>query len=155
MKVLASETFSAVSSPIQFAAISAFNTNHEDYILKSKKILKAVGEYVYRNLSSNNIIMNKPMGGFYLLPEFLNKKFNSSSILCDEILTNLNIALLPGSDFGFDQKKMIVRLSFTDFDGDTFMKNINEKTDINDDLIKLYAPKVVEGVNKLKSWVEN
>ena len=49
---------------------------------------------------------------------------------------------------------MIVRLSFTDFDGDIFMKNINEKTDINDDLIKLYAPKVVEGVNKLKSWVE-
>ena len=106
------------------------------------------------NLSSNNIIINKPMGGFYLLPEFLNKKFDSSSILCDEILTNLNIALLPGSDFGFDQNRMIVRLSFTDFDGDTFMKNINEKTDISDELIKLYAPKVVEGVNKLKSWVE-
>ncbi len=155
MKVLASETFSAVSSPIQFAAISAFNANHEDYILKSKKILKAVGDYAYRNLSSNNIIMNKPMGGFYLLPEFLNKKFESSSMLCDEILTNLNIALLPGSDFGFDQKRMIVRLSFTDFDGDKFMKNINEKTDINDELIKQYAPKVVEGVNKLKSWVEN
>ncbi len=154
MKVLASETFSAVSSPIQFAAISAFNSNHEEYILKSKKILKAVGEYVYKNLSSNNIIMNKPMGGFYLLPEFLNKKFDSSSILCDEILTNLNVALLPGSDFGFDQKRMIVRLSFTDFDGDTFMKNIDEQTDINDELIKLYAPKVVEGVNKLKSWVE-
>ena len=34
------------------------------------------------------------------------------------------------------------------------MKNINEKTDINDELIKSYAPKVVEGVNKLKSWVE-
>ncbi len=155
MKVLASETFSAVSSPIQFAAISAFNDNHEHYILKSKKILKAVGDYVHRNLSSNNIIVNKPMGGFYLLPEFLNKKFDSSSILCDEILTNLNIALLPGSDFGFDQKRMIVRLSFTDFDGGTFMKNIDEKTDINDELIKLYAPKVVEGVNKLKSWVEN
>ncbi len=101
-----------------------------------------------------NIIMNKPMGGFYLMPEFLNKKFNNSSIMCDEILTNLNIALLPGSDFGFDEKRMIVRLSFTDFDGDIFMKNINEKTDINDELIKLYAPKVVEGVNKLKSWVE-
>ena len=98
--------------------------------------------------------MNKPMGGFYLMPEFLNKKFNNSSIMCDEILTNLNIALLPGSDFGFNEKRMIVRLSFTDFDGDIFMKNINEKTDINDELIKLYAPKVVEGVNKLKSWVE-
>ena len=155
MKVLASETFSAVSSPIQFAAISAFNANHDEYILKSKKILKAVGEYVYKNLKSNNVIMNKPMGGFYLMPEFLNKKFNSSSMLCDEILAKLNIALLPGSDFGFDEKRMITRLSFTDFDGENFMNNIKLDTDIKDENIKLYAPKVVEGVNKLKSWVEN
>ena len=34
MKVLASETFSAVSAPIQFAAISAFKDDHKDYILK-------------------------------------------------------------------------------------------------------------------------
>ena len=154
MKVLASETFSSVSSPIQYAAISAFEGDHKQYILKSKKILKSVGEYVYKNLKSNNIIMNKPMGGFYLLPEFLNKKFANSSILCDEILNNLNIALLPGSDFGFDDKKMITRLSFTDFDGNKFMNNIDLNSDINDEHIKLYAPKVVEGVNKLKSWVE-
>ena len=65
-----------------------------------------------------------------------------------------NIALLPGSDFGFDDKKMITRLSFTDFDGNKFMNNIDLDSDINDEHIKLYAPKVVEGVNKLKSWVE-
>ena len=155
IKVLASETFSAVSSPIQYAAISAFEGNHDSYILKSKKILKAVGEYVYKNLKSNNVVMNKPMGGFYLMPEFLNKKFNSSSMLCDEILAKLNIALLPGSDFGFDEKRMITRLSFTDFDGENFMNNVKLDTDIKDENIKLYAPKVVEGVNKLKSWVEN
>ena len=73
MKVLASETFSAVSAPIQFAAISAFKDDHNEYISKSKKILKAIGEYIYNNLKSNNVIMNKPMGGFYLMPEFLNK----------------------------------------------------------------------------------
>ena len=74
IKVLASETFSAVSSPIQFAAISAFNQNHNHYIEKSKKILKGIGEYVYHTLRSNNVIMNKPMGGFYLMPQFLKKK---------------------------------------------------------------------------------
>ena len=36
MKVLASETFSSVSAPIQYAAISAFKNDHTDYILKSK-----------------------------------------------------------------------------------------------------------------------
>ena len=86
MKVLASETFSAVSAPIQFAAVSAFKDDHKDYILKSKKILKGIGEYVYKNLKSNNVILNKPMGGFYLMPEFLNKTFNSSAEMCADIL---------------------------------------------------------------------
>ena len=155
IKVLASETFSAVSSPIQYAAISAFEGNHTNYIKKSKKILKSIGDYVYRNLRSNKIIMNKPMGGFYLLPEFLNKNFDTSSNLCDEILEKLNIALLPGSDFGFLENKLIARLSFTDFDGENFMKKINLDNDITYEDIKNYAPKIVEGVNKLKSWVEN
>ncbi len=155
MKVLASETFSAVSSPIQFAAVSAFNNNHSDYINKSKKILKGIGEYVYRNLKSNNVIMNKPMGGFYLMPEFLNKKFNTSSEMCSDLLDKKNVAILPGSDFGFSSDKMIARLSFTDFDGKKFMSQINLNTTVNEDLIKKFAPKVVEGTKRLKDWVES
>ena len=79
IKILASETFSSVSAPIQFAAIKAFEGNHSEYLLKSRKILNAVGNYVYKFLKSNNVSMNKPMGGFYLMPEFLNKKFNTSA----------------------------------------------------------------------------
>jgi len=154
MKVLASETFSAVSAPIQFAAISAFNNDHSDYILKSKKILKGIGEYVYHNLKSNNVIMNKPMGGFYLMPEFLNKKFNTSAKMCADLLNKKGVAILPGSDFGFSIDKMITRLSYTDFDGKNFMSKINLDTTIDDDLIKKYAPKIAEGTKKLKEWVE-
>jgi len=154
MKVLASETFSAVSAPIQFAAISAFNNDHTDYILKSKKILKGIGEYVYNNLKSNNVIMNKPMGGFYLMPEFLNKKFNTSAEMCTDLLNKKGVAILPGSDFGFSTDKMISRLSYTDFDGKNFMSKINLDTTTDDDLIKKYAPKIVEGTKRLKEWVE-
>ena len=49
IKVLASETFSAVSSPIQHAAIVAFKNDHSDHIKKSNLILKGIGEYVYNN----------------------------------------------------------------------------------------------------------
>ncbi len=154
MKVLASETFSAVSAPIQFAAISAFNNDHTDYILKSKKILKGIGEYVYNNLKSNNVIMNKPMGGFYLMPEFLNKKFNTSAEMCTDLLNKKGVAILPGSDFGFSIDKMISRLSYTDFDGKNFMSKINLNTTIDDGLINKYAPKVEEGTKRLKEWVE-
>ena len=154
MKVLASETFSAVSSPIQYAAIKAFNDDHNDHIKKSKVILKGVGEYVFNNLKSNNVIMNKPMGGFYLMPEFLNKKFNTSAEMCTDLLNKKGVAILPGSDFGFSKDKMISRLSYTDFDGENFMSKINSETPINDELIKKYAPKIVEGTKRLKDWAE-
>jgi len=154
MKVLASETFSAVSAPIQFAAVSAFKNDHKDYILKSKKILKGIGEYVYNNLKSNNVIMNKPMGGFYLMPEFLNKTFNSSAEMCTDLLKKKEVAILPGSDFGFADKKMICRLSYTDFDGKNFMSNINLDTKVDEDLIEKFAPKIREGTKRIKDWVE-
>ena len=154
MKVLASETFSAVSAPIQFAAVSAFKDDHKSYILKSKKILKGIGEYIYNNLKSNNVIMNKPMGGFYLMPEFLNKKFKTSAEMCADILNKKGIAILPGSDFGFSADKMISRLSYTDFDGKNFMSSINLDTKVDDDLIEKFAPKIIEGTKKLKDWVE-
>ena len=154
MKVLASETFSSVSSPIQYAAISAFKKDHSDYILKSKKILKGISEYVYQNLKSNNVIMNKPMGGFYLMPEFLNKKFKTSAEMCTDLLNKKGVATLPGSDFGFLNDKMIARISYTDFDGKNFMSSINSDTNVDEDLIKRLAPNIIEGTKKLKDWVE-
>ena len=155
INVLASETFSAVSAPIQYAAIKAYENDHSDYINESRNILKAVGNYVYENLKSNKVLINKPQGGFYLMPEFLNKKFNSSAEMCDDILKKTGVALLPGSDFGFDQNRMLARLSFTDFDGKKFMEEIEDGTKIDDTLINELAPKIVEGVDKLKKWSES
>ena len=155
INVLASETFSSVSAPIQYAAIKAYENDHTKYIDKSRDILKAVGEYVYKNLKSNKILINKPQGGFYLMPEFLNKKFKSSSEMCDNILIKTGVALLPGSDFGFDKTRMFVRLSFTDFDGKKFMQETQNEQIINNDLILKFAPKIVEGVDKLKKWSES
>jgi len=155
INVLASETFSSVSAPIQYAAITAYSTDYSKYINDSKNILKAVGNYVYENLKSNKVIINKSQGGFYLMPEFSNKSFSTSSEMCDNLLKETGVALLPGSDFGFDKKKMLARLSFTDFNGQDFMKNIQGEKKINNDLILKFAPKVVEGVDKLKKWSES
>ena len=155
INVLASETFSAVSAPIQYAAIKAYENDHSNYINKSRNILCAVGNYVYENLKSNKILINKPQGGFYLMPEFLNKKFNSSSEMCDSILNDTGVALLPGTDFGFNPSQMLARLSFTDFDGQEFMSKIEDNQKIDNDLIANFAPKIIEGVDKLKKWSES
>jgi aspartate aminotransferase len=155
INVLASETFSAVSAPIQYAAITAYTNDYSKYKNSSKNILKAVGNYVYENLKSNKVLIDKPQGGFYLMPEFLNKKFNTSIEMCDNILKETGVALLPGSDFGFVKNKMLTRLSFTDFDGQNFMNQTQNEKKIDNDLILKLAPKIVEGVDKLKKWSES
>tara|TARA_B100001057_G_scaffold464831_1_gene520361 strand:- start:982 stop:2208 length:1227 start_codon:yes stop_codon:yes gene_type:complete len=155
LNVLASETFSAVSAPIQYAAIQAHEGDYNDYLRLSKKILQAVGNYVYENLNSNKILISKSQGGFYLMPEFQGAKFNSSSEMCKKILEISGVALLPGSDFGFDKKKMLARLSFTDFNGKNFMSECKKNNHLDNELIKKLAPKVVEGVEKLKKWSES
>ena len=155
LNILASETFSAVSAPIQYAAIQAYEGNHMNYIKSSREILKFVGNYVYDNLKSNKVLINKPQGGFYLMPEFINAKFESSSEMCDKILKETGVALLPGSDFGFDKKRMLVRLSFTDFNGKNFMKEYEKNNILDNEVIKNLAPKVAVGVNKLKKWSDS
>ncbi len=155
MKVLASETFSSVSAPIQYAAITAYEKDISKYVNSSRKILKNVGEYVYNNLRSNKVLISKPQGGFYLMPEFLDKKFKSSEEMCTDLLNNTGVVLLPGSDFGFSKNKMIARLSFTDFNGKEFMENFSSGQDIKSEDIEKYAPKIIEGTKRLKVWAES
>ena len=89
------------------------------------------------------------------MPEFLNNKFKSSIKLCETILEDTGVAMLPASEFGFKSKKMLTRLSYTDFNGAEFLKaNINGNL-LDDKIIEKYAPNVVEGIQKLSNWAKN
>ena len=155
LKSLASESYSTVNTPVQFAAVEAYQGNYSEYKLKVKGILNAIGNYVYNNLKSNKVLINPPQGAFYLMPEFINNKYKSSAKLCDAILNETGVAMLPGSDFGFKPKKMLTRLSYTDFDGTKFFRNVLNYNSINDAMIEKYAPNIVEGVSKLSKWAKN
>ena len=152
LQILSSESLSAVSAPIQYAAVEAFSNDFSDFIKKTRNILFSVGNFVYNNLKSNNVLINPPQGGFYIMPEFLNSKFKNSGEMCDDILKKTGVALLPGSDFGFKPNKMLTRLSYTDFDGENFLKNYDGSNNLDDDIIKKFAPNVVEGTKRLAEW---
>ena len=152
LKILSSESFTSVSAPIQYAAIEAYNGDHSVYLNTVRKILSFAGNYVYENLKSNVTSVTKPEGGFYLFPEFTNAKFSSSQEMCKDILNKTGVALLPGSDFGVDSKKMLARLSYTDFDGSSLLSNTIGSKKLDHATIKKYAPNIVEGVSKLKDW---
>tara|TARA_Y100000591_G_scaffold281400_1_gene261174 strand:- start:18 stop:1256 length:1239 start_codon:yes stop_codon:yes gene_type:complete len=155
LKSLASESYSTVNTPTQYAAVEAYEGDYDDYKIKVRAILNAVGNYVYNNLKSNKILINPPQGAFYLMPEFKNKKFKNSSQLCNAILNETGVAMLPGSDFGFNPKRMLTRLSYTDFDGVEFFKSVSNYKFISEEMVKRYAPNVVEGTSKLSNWAKN
>ena len=152
LKILCSESFTSVSAPIQYAAIEAYKGDHSKYLNDVKKILSFTANYAYENLKSNAINIIKPEGGFYLLPEFTNAKFSTSSEMCRDILNKTGVALLPGSDFGLASNRMLARLSYTDFNGNNFLKNTlgSKKLDTAD--LKKNAPNIVEGIAALKDW---
>ena len=154
LKSLASESYSTVNTPVQYAAVEAYSGDYSNYISKVIKILMSVGQYVYKNLKSNKILINPPQGAFYLMPEFLNTKYKSSSKLCEVILKETGVAMLPGSDFGFNTKKMFTRLSYTDFNGTKFIENVSSKNIISDSMVEKYAPNVADGVKILSKWAK-
>ena len=100
-----------------------------EYKEKTLNILKSVGNYVYNQiLKSNKVLINQPQGAFYLMPEFLNKKFKNSTHLCETVLEETGVAMLPASDFGFNSKRLLTRLCYIDFDGNEFLNaDINGK----------------------------
>ena len=152
LKILCSESFTSVSAPIQYAAIEAYKGDHSKYLNAVKKILSFTADYAYKNLKSNVVNITKPEGGFYLLPEFTNAKFLSSSEMCKDILNKTGVALLPGSDFGFESNKMLARLSFTDFDGANFLNNTLGSKKLDEADLKKNAPNIVDGLSILKEW---
>jgi aspartate aminotransferase len=72
--------------------------------------------------------------------------------MCKDILNKTGVALLPGSDFGLESNKMLARLSFTDFDGDNFLKNVLGGKKLDDAILQKNAPNIVEGISKIKEW---
>ena len=161
IRVIASETYTAVSAPIQYAAIKSYTQNHKNFLKYSRLIFKFISEYIYKELIKNNIQCIKPQGGFYMLCDFgriikvKRKKIHTSSILCKIILKQTGFAMLPGSDFGLNEKKLITRIAYVDFDGKKALKVIFKKNKLSNIDIKNHFPKIHQGINKLTHWINN
>ena len=152
---LATETFSAVSAPIQYAAIKAYNSNQDDYLSKSKNILKKIALEAYKKFNTNKIKVIMPDGGFYIMPDFselLKNRFKSSVDMCNQLLKDTGVAVLPGCDFGFPKDKLVFRLSYVDFDGKKFLNSVSKDVSINDEHLRKFAPKIIEGIDKIINW---
>ena len=158
VRTVASETFTAVSAPIQYAAIKAYSEDHSEYLENSRLILKMIGDYIYKELSSVGVICQKPQGGFYMICDFSNvvnksHEINNDNTLCQKILNDIGFAMLPGSDFGMEEDKLLSRIAFVDFDGSKALKMISQEKPSLDNFLDFTCPQIVKGISLLKEWV--
>jgi len=159
MAVVASETFTTTSAPIQYAAVKAYEEGSEieEYLKHSRIILGKVAQACSKLLLAKNITHPHPTGGFYLMPNFnfyreklQARNIRSSIHLSESLLEETGVALLPLSAFGMPDDFLGARLSYVDFDGAKALQLIKEKPNAMADEL---APKVMEGVRLIGEWV--
>jgi aspartate aminotransferase len=126
MAVLGSETYSATSAPIQHAAVRAFRggSDIEGYLQRSRSILAALARRTRGALVEAGADVPEPNGAFYLFPGFgaharalAARGITDDRGLADQLMTELGVAMLPGSEFGLEPAALRVRLALVDFDG--------------------------------------
>jgi len=160
MAVVASETFTTTSAPIQYAAVRAYQGGKdiETYLINSRKVLKTIAQRVHELLIGYHISNPKPKGGFYLMPNFsyytkslARKGINTSTELCSRLLAETGVALLPLEAFGYAPEVLGARLSYVDFDGAKALELVAANTIVSAEQL---APKVIEGIHKMGQWVK-
>jgi aspartate aminotransferase len=164
MAIVASETFTATSAPIQYAAVTAFNGNEEidHYLAASRRVLRTILKYILEKLDQMKATYPMPQGAFYVFPDFghYREKLNQVGIftsveMCARILQETGVAMLPGSDFGRQPEEFSVRMAYVDFDGKAALNALwhaeNGKSP-NSRFVKDYCPRLVEAMERLGEW---
>lgn len=164
LAAMVSETFSAVTAPISFAAISAFDNDPEimSYVEECGKIHKAVTEYMYNEFLAMKLVCPKPEGAFYLYPHFQNyrkelekKSIYGSEDLCNYLLENHRIAVLPSTDFYCPDQDLAIRVASVDYDGDEVYRASKKYTSLPVDFVEKEIPQIKEACEELRKFVSS
>lgn len=165
MAIVASETYTATSAPIQHAAVTAFNggPDIDEYLHQSRRVLRAIAKVLVQKLHDNHVAVPMPDGAFYLFPDFeyykekLKKRNIYTSVeLCEALLEETGVAMLPGADFGRQPEELTTRIAYVDFDGKAALEaasNHNNGKSLNGQFVNEISPRLVEAFDKLTEWL--
>ena len=165
MAAVASETFTSTSAPIQHAAVRAFEGGMriERYLWYSRRILGALGRWCARQLRDSGIDVESPMGAFYLFPDFSqhaealhSRGIRDSRGLCERLLTETGVAVLPGVEFGRPAGELTARLAYVDFDGARALAGaevLPRDQLLGEDFLRDYCGCVLAAVERICEWI--
>lgn len=161
MAVVASETFTSTSAPIQYAAVEAFKDTQpmREYLQNSRRILQALAHYAYERLISIGAQVTEPQGGFYLFPSFEPLKdtlhargISSGEIFCQELLEQTGVACLPGICFGRPEQELSLRLAYVDFDGEAALAALQQGEALDMEFLQIYCGRVITAIDAMHDF---
>jgi len=164
MAAVASETYTSTCAPVQYAAVRAYEGGIaiERYLQHSRRILRALGSWCYRHLADCGVTVVKPVGAFYLFPDFsfLAKKLatrgiTSSVELCRQLLNDTGVAVLPGSVFGRPPEELTVRMAYVNFDGSRALAAAEAtppEKNLDEEFLRVWCSGTVEAFERLCAW---
>ena len=147
---LVSETFSCVSTPIQYAAVAAFDDVPEirQYVNRCTRIHKATTHYLYQRFVQMGLSSSQPEGSFYLFPDFDNFRqklgqkhgVHNSVSLCHALLDKFRVATLPGKDFCYPDDVLACRIAAVDYDGSQVLKAAEQDATLDNAFVEKHCP---------------
>jgi aspartate aminotransferase len=165
MAAVASETYTSVCAPIQFAAVEAFRCGEEIelYLRHVRRFLYALSRRCVGALRLAGVRLHEPQGAFYLFPDFtllreslLRSGMAGGAELCSQLLSDAGVALLPGEAFGRPSSELTARLSYVDFDGQAALaasEKVSLEQHLPDDLVDRCSGNVLTGVARLAECI--
>jgi len=162
MRSITSETWSCVSSPIEQASIEAYKRHQdvEDHIQACTDIHALMNKTIADGLRSLGIIAPPVQGAFYNYPDFspfraklAARGIHTSQHIHETLLTEYNLATLPGRAFGAEEDILTLRLSGCDYDGTTALAAYQAGATLDKAFIEKYAPRILKAIDIFGAFV--
>jgi aspartate/methionine/tyrosine aminotransferase len=159
---IASETWSTVSAPIQYAARRAFGGDSEirSYIQTCTRIHGLVSGYVRDTLVAMGVPYPDLQGAFYLFPNFnlfrdglQRDQIETSPKLAKRLIDEHQIGTLPGTAFGDAPENLTLRLACCGYDGESALAYFYSHPDCSsDEFVRGCCPNIELACEKLKTF---
>ena len=168
-KILATE-YTAVSTPIQHAAVAGFEISSEidEYFQTTRNIHQLIGDYTYHALNAiEGIKALKPEGTFYLLADFnsfateLQKlRIDTSQKLSEALIVHpYHTAIVGGDSLVLERNDYRARIAYVDYNGKDIYQNYKNKNPKNSSeksaFVESNAPKVVAGIKMIDKFFDD
>jgi aspartate aminotransferase len=114
-------------------------------------------------LRAADVAVPAPEGGFYLFPDFAahapalrRRGIRTSAELCEALLEETGVGILPGSDFGRPEEELTARIAYVDFDGARAMaaaETVPRDEPLGGDFVSVHCGRVLRAMDAVAAWL--